>query len=186
MFDNNEHLFHSATSTYGEIEYDGVEKMIRGIQENFLHYLDDEQELDFRVLDVGGGLMTTMIHFAQKIKGYYCGIKLRPVRSKLFVNSFKQVLEKKLLINQNIAYLWKDVREFSIFDFDLVYTFDECFSNQDWKHMMNIFNISPGFEFLISFRYTKPKKVTKRERDDMIEEYNLVMLDKKKHVHEMQ
>ena len=79
--------------------------------------------------------------------------------STLFVNSFKKVLEKKLLINQNIAYLWKDVRDFSIFDYDLVYTFDESFSNQDWKHMMNIFNISPRCKFLILFRYTKPASV---------------------------
>jgi hypothetical protein len=173
MYEENEEVSHSLEGTYGEIDLDGVKKLINGIQENFLNAMDDQCCKNFRVLDVGGGLMTTMIHFAQKIKGFYCGIESCPVRSYLFASSFKKVLAEDLLVNRKIAYFWKDVKYFKIFDFDLLYTFDECFCLADWHHMMSVFKISPRCKFLISFKNLKPQAGQKESLESMIENYGL-------------
>jgi hypothetical protein len=75
--------------------------------------------------------MTTMFQVAQKIdNNFYCGIEYCPVRPNLFAQSYKNLLEyhQQDIKNNKIAYLVENVTSFSIFDFDLVYAFDEAFS----------------------------------------------------------
>jgi hypothetical protein len=49
----------------------------------------------------------------------------------------------------------KNVTRFSIFDFDLVYAFDEAFSKQDFTHMISVFLCSPRAKFFVIFKPLK-------------------------------
>jgi hypothetical protein len=153
----NKDLVSTGASSYGEITRNGVEILIDSIRENLLILLSDEEMKHFRVLDIGGGLMTTMFHMAQKIEGFYCGIEYCPVRANLFAQSYMNLLEnhQEDIKNIKIAYLMENLTSFSIFDFDLVYAFDEAFSTQDFTHMISVFLRSPRAKFFVIFKPLK-------------------------------
>ena len=117
------------------------------------------------VLDVGGGLMTTIVHIALKIKGYYCGLEICLIRSRFFTLSFQRLLDRNILINKKIAYVWSDLMCFTNFDFD------KCFSNEAWDHMMRVFSSSPCCKFLIAFRTTKVQQGATGELRKMLKKY---------------
>jgi hypothetical protein len=73
--------------------------------------MDDQICKTFLVLDEGGGLMTTIIHVAQKIKWFYCDIESCPVRSYLFASLFKKVLAEDLLNTNKHMSMKKDTRK---------------------------------------------------------------------------
>lgn len=164
-------------STYGEIKRSCVTVMIRKIQELFLVDLNKKETEDFRVLDVGGGLMTTMIHVGQVIPGKYCGIEACLCRSLLFSSGFLNLLKKDIkLINDNIAYVNCDVKEVDIFNFDLVYAFDEAFSEEDFESYLQTFAQSPRAKFLISFKPLKTRCGNKLLLESMIKKYDLIFV----------
>jgi hypothetical protein len=166
LFSKNRHLVSTGKSTYGEITKGGVEKFIEAIKEYFLKHLKTpQQRKNFRMLDVGGGLMTTITHIAQEIDGYYCGIEYCPDRCKLFCLSFQKLLGKNVLKNANIAYKWGNIMDITHFDFDLVYSFDETMKRDHWDHMLTVFEHSPRCKFLITF---KPLKDVAGNTDEFV------------------
>ena len=119
----NKDFVNTGSSTYGEITRPCIEVLIQKIRKEFRIFLNDEEKHFLRVLDVGGGLMTTIFHVAQKIEGFYCGIEYCAVRSKLFTQSYKKMLEEhqENIKNTNIAYFLENVVNSKSFNFDLVY-----------------------------------------------------------------
>jgi hypothetical protein len=80
MYNKKKEVTHPLEGTYGEIDFEGVKKMINGIQENVLNLIDDQELNKFPVLDVGGGLVTTIIHFAQRLRGFTVGLRVAQCR----------------------------------------------------------------------------------------------------------
>jgi hypothetical protein len=153
-------------STYGEITKGGVNKFIKQLKTLFLPHLKKPQKRkNFSILDVGGGLMTTVTHIAQEIEGYYCGIESCPNRSKLLCLSFQDLLHKNVLNNSNIAYKWGIVMDISKFNFDLIYSFDETMKRDHWDHMLTVCENSPRCKFLITF---KPLKDVAGNTDEFV------------------
>jgi hypothetical protein len=62
------------------------------------------------------------------------------MQSFRFSSLFKKELAADVLTNKKIAYFWKDVKYFKIFDFDLLYSFDECFGIEDWHPIISAAN----------------------------------------------
>jgi hypothetical protein len=90
LFCKNKDIVSTGESTYREITKGGVNKFIESIKLHFPPYLTTpQQRKNFSMIDVGGGLMTTITHIAQEIEGYYCGIETCPNRSLLFASLFK-------------------------------------------------------------------------------------------------
>jgi hypothetical protein len=151
------------SSSYGEITKSGVKEMVKGIQGHFLNLSTSEERRHFRVLDIGGGLSTTMLHFAQKMNGYFAGIEVDPIRTIIFLRNYEQLLEENqgLIRNFKYHYLHKYLNDLAICDFDLVYSFDEVFIQKDWEKVMETFLASPGCKFWITFKLFKNKQWSK-------------------------
>jgi hypothetical protein len=150
---NKDHI-HTGGSTYGEITKAGVSELVQGIEKKFLKDLSDRDKQNLRVLDVGGGLMTTMFHMAQVIPGYFAGIEYDPLRVRMFTESYLNLISehKNDLKNKKLAYLWKDLKDVSMFDFDIVYSFDQAFSFEDYAKLIDVFDASPRVKLFISFK----------------------------------
>jgi hypothetical protein len=173
LYFKNKDLDSNGSSTYGEITRGGVRRIIDAIQTVFIPLLDNDSACKFRFLDVGAGLMTTVVHIAQEIPGFYCGLELCANRSRIFATSYKRLLQSGVLQNDKIAFVHDDVKSVQSFDFDCVYAFDEAFSQEDWEHMLEVFCNSKRAKFLITFKTMKVRAGNKAKMRDMMEEYGL-------------
>ena len=125
------------------------------------------------MIDVEAGLMTTLAHIAQEIKGQYCGLEICPTRARLSALSYERLLKTNVLHNTKIAYVWDDVKNVTKFDFDLVYAFDETMDPCVWIHMMEVFKSSPRCKFLISFKTQKDVLGNLNDFYHMVEDYEV-------------
>lgn len=159
LWNANKNHTHTGGSTYGEITRSCVKNLIEAIKEHFLPLLTNQQKQFLRVLDVGGGLMTTMFHMAQVIPGFYAGIEYDPTRVRMFTESYQSLLTNNLLLirNPKVAYFWNDLQDFHTYDFDIVYSFDQAFSFEDFAKMVQTFLNSPRAKLLISFKAAKER-----------------------------
>jgi hypothetical protein len=124
------------------INKSGVYKLIDYIHLHFFKYLSPEEKSNFQMVGVGAGLMTSLVHIAQKIKGQYCGLEICPTRAQLFALSYKRLLATNVLHKTKVAYIWEEVKNATNFDFDQVYAFDETMNPYAWMHMMEVFKSS--------------------------------------------
>jgi hypothetical protein len=161
------------SSTYGEINKAGVYKLIDCIHVYFFKFLSPEEKSNFQMVDVGAGLMTSLVHIAQEIEGQYCGLEICPTRARLFALSYKRLLATNVLHNTKVAFVWDDVKNVTSFDFDLVYAFDETMDPYSWMHMMEVFKNSPRCKFLISFKTQKDILGNINDFRHMVDDYEL-------------
>jgi hypothetical protein len=91
------------------------------------------------------------------------------VQTFLLAFLFKKEISEDLLTNNKIDYFWKYVKYFKIFDFDLLYSFDECSGIEDWHPMFSVFKKSPCCRFLISFNHLKPQIGQKKSLETMLD-----------------
>jgi hypothetical protein len=80
------------------------------------------------ILDVGAGLMTTLVHMAQEFEGFHWGVNVCQERARLFANSYKILLRKYIWNNKKIAYIRNDVKDV-----------DETMPPDAWYKMMESF-----------------------------------------------
>jgi len=155
------------SSSYGEVTESGVNLIIDTIQKTLLPLLSTQERRTFRMIDVGAGVGTTILHIAQKIHGQYAGIENDPIRCRFFGDSYKELLQDDCQVgNTNLAYLFKDLNEVRNYDFDIVYSFDEVFPLSDWRELVRTFLSSKRAKFFISFKPCKCKQGS----NDLIEE----------------
>jgi hypothetical protein len=84
-----------------------------------------------RLIDVCAGLSSPIMHFAQKIHGFYAGIENDTIRSQSFAESFKFSLRT----TTKLVYMYEDLNNVSIYDFDIIYSFDKVFTVNDWRKL---------------------------------------------------
>jgi hypothetical protein len=107
--------------------------------------MSDRDKQNVRVIDVGGSIMTTMFHMAQTIPGYYARIdKYDPLRVRMFADSyFCLICEHKndLKIQSWLIFvICKQMKVVNTFDFNIVYSFDQALSFEDYSKLIQVFN----------------------------------------------
>ena len=158
LWNSNGRVDHTGGGTYAELTFGNVERLIDMLQQHVLPNLTEEERKGFSMLDAGGGFMTCLAHIAQKIEGYYFGVEYDESRAWMFAFGWKRLLESKLLINANIAYLWQDLFDVKELDVDVLYMFDEAFPYSLVMHMVELFAASSKCKYLISFKVAKAYK----------------------------
>jgi hypothetical protein len=170
LYTKNKHFVSTyvGSSAYGEVTESGVNALVDAIKKHFLPLMSAHQRRYLRLIDVGAGLSTTIMHFAQKIHGFYAGIENDPIRSRIFAESFKVLIKDHHadLGNMKLAYMYEDLNNVSIYDFDIVYSFDEVFTVNDWRKLKETFLASPKAKFWITFKPLKNRK----ESNELLQE----------------
>jgi hypothetical protein len=117
----------------------------------------NQERRSFRLIDIGAGFATSIMHFAQKIHGFFAGIENDPIRCRIFGNSSKRLIQDhhEDIANMKLAYFFKDLNNVNIFDFDVIYSIDEVFTLNDWRKLMHTFVESPKAKFWITFKPLK-------------------------------
>jgi hypothetical protein len=162
---------HSGGSTYGEIAKACVRNLIEAIKTHFLPLLTNQQKQFLRVLDVGGGLMTAMFHIVQVIPGFYAGLEYVSTRVTMFTESYQTLLTNNLLLimNPKMAYFWNDLKDFNSYNFDIVYSFDQAFSFEEFAKKVQTLMNSARAKLLILFKAAKERS----ENNEVNRFYNL-------------
>lgn len=173
LYTKNRHFVSTyvGSSAYGEVTEGGVTALIEAMKKHFLPLMSPQERRHLRLIDVGAGLSTTIMHFAQKIHGFYGGIENDPIRSRIFAESFRTLIidHHEDLGNMKLAYMFEDLQNVRNYDFDIVYSFDEVFTVQDWRKLMRTFLASSKAKFWITFKPLKSRRGSRKLLEELVD-----------------
>ena len=132
---HNRHHDHTGASSYAEYTQKGLGELIKALVKHGALNIPN-----FRVVDAGAGLFTSLVQMAQLIPGEYLGIEYCSLRSYMFAKSFLRMIamEGKNLPNHKIAYCNQPLQEFTKFDADFLHAFDEAMTPDVCFHIVSM------------------------------------------------